>query len=87
MSLVAAGFDRQGILAATRVIVTSSSLNFVKLTVQTTQKIYRIIIGVAHVPWLARLMAWPTLSTYFQKPVFDEQGQPKGLSAAGMVCF
>lgn len=32
-------------------------------------------------------MAWPKLSTYFQKPVFDQEGHPKGLSAAGIVSF
>lgn len=86
MGLVTAGIDRQGILAAIKVIANLSQRPIVvKLAIKPTQKTYQIAIGVAHVPWLARLMSWPVLSTYFQKPIFDQQGQPKGLSAAGIA--
>lgn len=46
---------------------------------------YPFTIAISHVPWLAKIMASPTVSSIIRKPKYDEHGQPKGISAVGVV--
>ena len=42
-------------------------------------------MAVSHVPLLAKIMALPVVSSRIRKPRYDEHGQPKGISAVGVV--
>lgn len=42
--------------------------------------------GISHVPWLARLVAVPSIGALFRRPRYSKDGSLKGLSAAGAVC-
>ena len=46
-----------------------------------SQAIEKVIFGIGHVSWLAKLMARPSMVALTQKPVFEANGQPRGITA------